>query len=201
MEAFVKIYLTPFIIGFIVLVFIVPSIRVYRQTGINPFRFAANLDQADDYIGASMKVFILLLTSTVFVYSFLESVYSRLAPFTYLELPALKIAGLALAHLSMIGIVIAQLQMKQSWRIGIDYENKTQLITTGLFSRSRNPIFFFMIITLLGLFMILSNAITLAVLFTAYFVLEITMRLEEDFLMKQHGEEYLNYRNNVPRLI
>lgn len=201
MDAFLKIYLPLFFIGFIVLVFVVPSIRVYRQTGINPFRFATKHNKAHDYIGGSMKVFILLLLATVLVYSFSEFAYSMLAPFEYLERPALQIAGLILGHISIIGIVIAQLQMKQSWRIGIDYENKTQLVTWGLFSKSRNPIFLFLIISLIGMFLILPNAITLSVLFAAYLVLHITMRLEEDFLQKQHGEPYYYYKNQVRRLI
>lgn len=39
---FLKIYLPVFLVVFIVLVFVVPSVRVYRQTGINPFRFVTN---------------------------------------------------------------------------------------------------------------------------------------------------------------
>ncbi|RYY46482.1 MAG: hypothetical protein EOO06_14375 [Chitinophagaceae bacterium] len=136
MDAILKIYLPLYLIGFIVLVFVIPSIRVYRQTGINPFRFATNMDGAHDYIGGSMKVFILLLLMTVLLYSFSESAYNRLARFEYLEF-----------------------------------------------------------------FLILPNAITFAVLFSAYIVLHITMRLEEDFLQKQHGEAYTRYKNNVPRLI
>jgi protein-S-isoprenylcysteine O-methyltransferase Ste14 len=31
--------------------------------------------------------------------------------------------------------------MDNSWRIGIDEENKTGLVTKGIFSISRNPIF------------------------------------------------------------
>ena len=201
MDAFLKTYLPLFIIIFIVLVFIVPSIRIYRQTGINPFRFSTNHDAAHNYIGGSMKVFILLLLLTALMYSFSESAYNQLAPFVYLERQFLQIAGLILGHLSIIGIVIAQLQMKQSWRIGIDYENKTQLVTWGLFSWSRNPIFLFLLISLVGLFLILPNAITFAILFAAYFVLHITMRLEEHFLQKQHGEIYLNYKYKVRRLI
>ncbi|NTS40754.1 isoprenylcysteine carboxylmethyltransferase family protein [Flavisolibacter sp. BT320] len=201
MDAILKIYLPLYLIGFIVLVFVIPSIRVYRQTGINPFRFATNMDGAHNYIGGSMKVFILLLLMTVLLYSFSESAYNRLARFEYLEFPSLRVAGLILGHLSILGIVVAQLQMKQSWRIGIDYDNKTQLVTWGLFSKSRNPIFLFLLISLVGFFLILPNAITFAVLFSAYIVLHITMRLEEDFLQKQHGEAYTRYKNNVPRLI
>ena len=38
-------------------------------------------------------------------------------------------------------IWFAQSQMTTSWRIGIDKKNKAKLVTHGLFSLSRNPIF------------------------------------------------------------
>lgn len=91
--------------------------------------------------------------------------------------------------------------MRLSWRIGIDYENKTKLVTLGLFSMSRNPIYLFLLIGLVGMFLILPNAVTFAILFAAFLVLHITMRLEEDFLQKQHGEAYINYQKSVRRLI
>ncbi len=201
MDAFLKLYLPLFLVGFILLVFVVPSVRLYRQTGINPFRFTTNHDKAHDYIGASMKVFILMLLASVFLYAFSPSAYRYLTPFNYMELYGLKVAGLILGHLSLICIMVAQNNMRHSWRIGIDYENRTQLITDGFFSISRNPILLSMLVALLGLFLILPNALTFAVLFAGYLVLHITMRLEEDFLQKQHGEAYLNYKSKVRRLI
>jgi protein-S-isoprenylcysteine O-methyltransferase Ste14 len=50
--------------------------------------------------------------------------------------------------------------LKNSWRIGIDTKTKTELVTNGLFSISRNPIFFGMIITLIGVFLATPNALT-----------------------------------------
>jgi hypothetical protein len=63
----------------------VPSIRVYRQTGINPFRFTTNHNKAHDFIGAKMKVFILLLLIIVIVYSVSPNLYNYFAPFHYLD--------------------------------------------------------------------------------------------------------------------
>jgi protein-S-isoprenylcysteine O-methyltransferase Ste14 len=201
MEFILKLYLPIFLVGFVLLVFVMPSVRVYRQTGINPFRFATHYDEAHDYIGKLLKVFILVLLLTVCCYSFFPGMYTRLAPFHYLELPSIQFTGLLLGHLALPGIWIAQHQMKQSWRIGIDYINKTELITSGLFAWSRNPIYVFLLMALLGLFLVIPNAITFSVLCGAYMILQITMRLEEAFLLKQHGTRYESYRKKVKRLL
>jgi protein-S-isoprenylcysteine O-methyltransferase Ste14 len=91
--------------------------------------------------------------------------------------------------------------MKDSWRIGIDEENETDLITKGLFRYSRNPIFLGVILSNLGLFLIIPNMGTLLVLTLSYFSIQIQIRLEEDFLKKQFGTDYLIYCKSVRRWI
>ena len=91
--------------------------------------------------------------------------------------------------------------MKQSWRIGIDEKNKTDLISNGLFSLSRNPIFLGMIVSTLGIFLIIPDTITFFIAATSYIVIQIQIRLEEDHLSKQHGTIYQEYRRKVKRLL
>ena len=91
--------------------------------------------------------------------------------------------------------------MKNEWRIGIDTETKTELITSGLFGCSRNPIFFGMIVCLIGLFFCTANAVTALFLILGFILIQIQIRLEEEFLIKEHGEKYLNYKLKVGRFI
>jgi protein-S-isoprenylcysteine O-methyltransferase Ste14 len=57
--------------------------------------------------------------------------------------------------------------MGASWRIGIDSANATELVSKGLFSVSRNPIFLAIRLALLGFFLVAPNAATLAILAAA----------------------------------
>jgi protein-S-isoprenylcysteine O-methyltransferase Ste14 len=107
--------------------------------------------------------------------------------------------GVALLLLSLIWTVLAQAQMGESWRIGIDEAHRTPLVTSGVFGWSRNPIFAGMKITLLGLFLIIPNALTLLVFVMGVVLIQIQVRLEEDFLGKTHGEHYEQYRREVRR--
>ena len=83
----------------------------------------------------------------------------------------------------------------------IDEINKTELITKGIFSISRNPIFLGMIVSVLGLFFVIPNALMFCLTITTYIVIQIQIRLEEQFLQKQHGQVYINYKQKTRRLI
>lgn len=155
-------------------------------------------DNAHNYIGKVMKLIIAMLFIAVFLYAF-DWNYEYLIPVWYLESQALAVAGLILLHVSLVWIVYAQMSMGKSWRIGLDMENKTQLITTGIFSLSRNPIFLGMMCCILGIFLIIPNMLTLSILFVAYFVIQIQVRLEEEFLTSQHGSSYAGYKSRVRR--
>ena len=195
-----KIYLPIYLIMYMLVAFVIPTYRTYKQTGINPITFGKN-DNAHDYIGFIMKVLIVLLFVAVLTYSMSEKMYSYLVPISYLQTQILTITGLALIHIALVWISIAQFQMSNSWRIGIDEENKTKLVTEGIFSISRNPIFLGMIISVLGLFFIVPNALTFFLTITTYIVIKIQIRLEEEFLQKQHAQDYVNYKLKTKRLL
>lgn len=195
-----RMYLPIFLLLYLMVAFVLPSWRVYKETGINPVTFK-NSGNAHDYIGVVMKVLIGLLVVSVLFFSFSLYLYQYLVPVSYLDNQMVQTTGLILIHLSLIWLMIAQYQMHQSWRIGIDEENRTELVTRGLFSRSRNPIFVGMIGSVIGLFLILPNALLFAVVVTTYIVIQIQIRLEEQFLTNTHGDVYKQYRSKVRRMI
>jgi protein-S-isoprenylcysteine O-methyltransferase Ste14 len=130
---------------------------------------------------------------------FIPDVMTFIYPIDFPQLKEIKWIGYALIHISCIWIFIAQRNMSDEWRIGIDIENKVKLITKGLFSISRNPIFLGVIVLFVGIFLIIPNLVTVVILITGIIVIQIQVRLEEEFLMKKLGEEYMIYMNQVKR--
>ncbi len=193
-----KIYLPIYFVAYIMLSFVLPSWRVYRQTGINPITFGKT-DNAHDFIGLQMKVFTALLAVAILLFSFYPVGYRYLVPIIYLVKPLVFWVGMGFMHISLLWIIIAQYQMGQSWRIGIDEANQTELKQVGLFGMSRNPIFLGMVVSLLGIFLVLPNILTAICLVSSYLLIAIQIRLEEEFLQKQHGDAYTAYKNNVRR--
>lgn len=195
-----KLYIIAFLVLYFLVVFIIPSIRVKCKTGINPYVFKKS-DSAHDYLGKVSTPITSLIFIVAILNLLLPNIYHYFVPFTWLELASITYSGFILIHLALIWIVIAQLQMDNSWRIGIDDSAKTELKTNGLFSISRNPVFLGMLVTLLGIFLIMPNAVTLLTLVTSTLLFQVQVRLEEEHLKKVQGIAYLEYCKKVKRWI
>lgn len=200
METYLRFYLPAYLILYILFSFVLPTYRTWKQTGINPITFGKE-PTAHNYIGGVMKLLIIMLFVTVLMFTIGAEVYQYAVPITYLQHRALIWIGLVLIHVSFIWVVIAQFQMSINWRIGIDEKNSTLLVTNGVFKISRNPIFLGMIVSMLGMFLIIPNAITFFLTLTIYFIIHIQIRLEEAYLAEAHGEAYLRYKKKTRRLI
>lgn len=196
-----KLYLFVLFLFSVIFVFVVPTYLTYKKTGINPITFGKE-SNAHNYVGNVYK-FLVFMLLMVFVIHFLNiELYNYfLVPIHYLEDNSVFFIGFFLLHFALFWIVIAQKQMGNSWRIGIDEKNKSELVTHGLFSISRNPVFLGMMLSLFSIFLVLPNILTFFIAFTGYIVIQIQIRLEEEFLLKEFGQKYLDYKNNTRRLI
>ena len=182
------------------MVFVLRSILLWRKTGINPLTFKKT-DNAHDYNGKVFTFITIFELIVVGTYAFKNEWYGYLLPFWYLENPILQKIGWALLLISLIVVWISQSQMANSWRIGIDENNKTKLVTNGMFSISRNPIFFGIMIANIGLFLVIPNAFTLLITSLSTLSVNTQIRLEEEFLKREFGYEYIKYAEKVRRWI
>ncbi|MBR8536733.1 isoprenylcysteine carboxylmethyltransferase family protein [Carboxylicivirga sediminis] len=191
-------YLFIFYCIFLVALFIIPSYITYKRTGINPFKFSKE-ESAINYVGKAYKIISAIAFVTIALNSFLPSAMQFLVSIEYLKSDIIVWIGLGLLHLSFIIIFIAQRNMANEWRIGIDNENEVNLITKGLFGISRNPIFLGVLIVFVGMFLIIPNAVTLVILISGFIVIQVQVRLEEEFLLTSLGDEYIEYMTKVNR--
>lgn len=196
----IRYFSVAFYVSYILIGFVWPSLSSYWSTGINPLTFG-NSDSIHDYVGRSFKLLLVAIGFAIGLYCIGSAVYEYMSPFRYLEHNYLQVAGVVLCILSLGWTAVAQWQMGNSWRIGIDEAHKAELITSGLFTVSRNPVFLGMIMTMVGLFMMMPNAITLSILMSGYLLIQIQVRLEESFLSQQYGDEYKIYKIRVGRFL
>ena len=173
---------------------------LWKRTGINPLTFSKT-DDAHGYNGKIFKIISVVELLIVGLHAFKAVWYKYLLPFWYLEDPIAVKVGWGLLIFSLIWIWIAQNHMSKSWRIGIDEVNKSELVTNGLFAISRNPVFLGIMIANIGLFLIIPNAFTLLIICLSNLTINTQIRLEEEFLTKEFGNQYKDYLKKARRWI
>ena len=200
MEQVIRIGLPIYFVIFFGVAFVLKSFFVAKKIGKNPLVLPKD-DSAYGLIGLYFKLTMIGLICYTVLYSLVTNFNDYLLSIKSLEIQNLKYVGIGIMIIALIWTIVAQNHMKESWRIGIDTETKTELITIGLFRISRNPIFLGMILSLIGLFLLTPNTWTLLFMILGYVLIQIQIRLEEEFLTKQHGKKYLSYKEKVRRLI
>ena len=121
-------------------------------------------------------------------------------PIGVLDGAAGRALGFALFALGLVGTVVSQVAMGPSWRIGVDEAEVTELVTSGPFALSRNPIFSAMVPAFAGLALLVPNAAAVAGLAALIVAVEIQVRLvEEPYLLRAHGARYADYASRVGR--
>lgn len=112
----------------------------------------------------------------------------------------LRIIGLIILALGVVAFIVSVLQMKDNWRAGVQREEKTELVTTGIYSVSRNPAFLGFDLMYIGIMIAFFNwyLCVATCLVMVLFHLQI-VNVEEDFLIEAFGDEYIKYRKKVCR--
>lgn len=111
------------------------------------------------------------------------------------------IIGLTLAVLSTLISAAALISLKDSWRVGVIENQRTKLITTGIYKFSRNPYFLSYSLMFFSYTILLQNIILLSLSIICLFLINMLVVKEETHLFSVHGEEYLEYKNSTPRYL
>ena len=123
-------------------------------------------------------------------------------PIDGLDQTPLHAVGFVFAGVGIAGTFLAQMAMGASWRIGVDQSDRTELVTGGVFSLCRNPIYTFMLIAWTGLALLVPTWLSIASVSAGILAFEIQVRLvEEPYLLRTHGEAFRAYASRVGRFL
>ncbi|MCV7169553.1 isoprenylcysteine carboxylmethyltransferase family protein [Mycobacterium manitobense] len=125
-----------------------------------------------------------------------------LTPVGALDHPLFGVAGTILAVLGIAATLWAQESMGDSWRIGVDTGEVTQLVDNGVFGWVRNPIFTAMLVFGAGVALMNPNVLALLGFALLSVSIELQVRVvEEPYLLRTHGARYHEYGRRVGRFI
>jgi len=113
----------------------------------------------------------------------------------------IKYVGLIICVFSLGIFLLALISFGKAWRIGIDEKNSNELITSGIFKYSRNPVFLFMDLYSIGIMLIYPNIIFIIITVGTIVCVHIQILQEEKFLLNKFGENYMKYINKTGRYI
>jgi len=174
------------------------SYVVWRRTGINPYRLGSS-ESAHDFIGRIFRLVMAGFAVAPALFAFWPAGY-HLLEISGLQRDAwMTVSGGALLGVSLVWVLIAQANMGTAWRIGIDQDTRTELVRSGVFRYSRNPIFLGMRFSALGLFLVLPNALSLLLLALGDVLIQVQVRMEEEHLRRLHGNSYDDYCRQTRR--
>lgn len=179
-----------------VLLFGVRSILQWRKTGSTGFNgFHGRIGSLEWVAGFSITAG-LVVTPLAPLSTLLNWPASQL----FFENTTVHLIGAGLTVIGIIGALAAQITMGDSWRVGVNPADRTALVTTGIFTWVRNPIFSFIGVSLIGLLLIVPTPLAVTAIFLTLCGIEIQVRsVEEPYLLAGHGEVYQGYANHVGR--
>jgi protein-S-isoprenylcysteine O-methyltransferase Ste14 len=107
---------------------------------------------------------------------------------------ALRIAGLGLCTSCLLLVALARIQLGRAFSV---QAKASTLVTSGLYSRIRNPIYVFGSLTIAGI-MLWINLPRMLLIFVVLILIQVwRSREEERVLTEKFGEEYLEYKRKT----
>lgn len=114
--------------------------------------------------------------------------------------PAGLIGGLALTMAGYAATIWCYVIMGNAWRIGINRQEKNQLVTAGPYRWIRHPIYAFQVVMLLGGLLLLPTIGSVVVVVLHLVFVLIKARDEEAYLVTVHGDAYREFMAKTGRL-
>ena len=115
---------------------------------------------------------------------------------------AAQALGVGLVAVGIALTTWAQFAMGEAWRIGVDREVRTDLVTGGPFRFVRNPIYTGMAAFAAGIALMLGNLPSLVGFLGMVAGVEVQVRLvEEPFLRDQHDHSFLSWARSAGRFL
>ncbi len=176
------------------LLFVGKTLYVYFSKNIHPATVVVGKKGIQRVLEISFIIGLIVWINEVLLYTLhLGFWFSSFLDLQLIDTTLAKFIGALSMAFGFVIYILALISLGDSWRMGIDYKTPGELVTTGIYSVSRNPIFVFLDLYFSGSFLINGTLIFLAFAITAGIALHYQILQEEKFLTKTYGNAYRDY--------
>jgi protein-S-isoprenylcysteine O-methyltransferase Ste14 len=172
---------------------VMSRILLLRRTGTQALHFG-NIDKTDFFI----PPVALFYFYTVFAAAF---GWPLVGGKRFFHSAALAWIGVGACGAGLLMLLASLISFGRSFRVGIDIDHPDELVTTGVFAWSRNPIYVGLFFVLLGQFLVFPNWVPLVYLFAGTWLFHRQVLREEEFMRRHYGEDYAAYCARVRRYV
>ena len=165
---------------------------IQKRKGIKTRQVGSIKEKRIRIIEILMSVSTLLIVPIQLISIFLDYNYSN---------NCIRYIGLFIGIIGDIIFLISVITMKNSWRVGISKNDKTKLITNGIYKISRNPAFLGFDLMYIGITLLYSNILTIIFSLFAVIMLHLQILEEEKYLEKNFKDEYKVYKFKTNRYL
>ena len=181
-----------FVVVFAALALAMPLIRLSRKHGL------WGIVAGKDAVQSAMVTALLGAVVAVLVWTLLLAVLGTSTLGVWAAPKWFPIAGAVVAISGLVLVVVAQIQMGASWRIGIS-ETPTELVTQGVFRWVRHPIYTGVVALLLGLVLMSPSPWTIMGACWLGSLINVQARLEEAAIGPHAGPAFDSWARQTGR--
>jgi protein-S-isoprenylcysteine O-methyltransferase Ste14 len=182
------------------ILFIGRTVLLYK-TGVKVWVIGTSSKNIFEIILENIFFPVLILWSGFIIITALHISIPPIISNIVIKITWLKYAGIVFCYIGLIIFLLALVSFGKAWRIGIDENNSNELITSGIFKYSRNPIFLFMDLYFTGIMLIYPNIIFIIITVCTITGIHLQILREEKFLLSKFGEKYIEYKNKTGRYV
>jgi protein-S-isoprenylcysteine O-methyltransferase Ste14 len=172
---------------------VITRVFLLKRQGVDAFKFG-KIDKKDFIIPPFALFYFYLILANAF----------NLPAFNFTELfhhAILSWVGVVFCFAGLLFVFFSLISFRKSFRVGIDVNHADDLITTGIFAYSRNPIYVGFGCVLLGQLLIFPSLVFLVYMLAGIWLFHRQVNLEENFLKGHYGRQYMEYCQRVRRYL
>lgn len=185
------------------LIILVKTVYLRTRRNINPIVIGGGKKGLLLFVEIFAFLGLLVWMIEILLYAFHSSFHIFPWPFDLrlINSEVARIIGVVLIGFGFLFFVWAYISFGDSWRVGFDVNKPGALVTRGVFSVSRNPIYLSLDLWFTGIFLINGTLVFLMLAILAIAVQHWQILQEEAFLLGLYGPQYQDYLAKTRRYV